>query len=231
MEKYRVQKLLSNYGYCSRRKAEEFIEQGRVTVNGKVISLGDKAAEKDKIHVDGKPVDKERKLYFMFHKPLGYVTALHDKHEKTIMDILPIKERVFPVGRLDTNTSGLLLLTNDGDFTNKITHPRYEIKKTYYVRLNKSIKINDVRKLEKGGIKLEEFTTSPTSVKTLDTMTLEITVHEGKNRIVRRMFEFLGYDVKQLCRIRIGGLELGKLALGKFKKLTDAEKKAIFKRP
>ena len=123
---HRVQKLLSNYGYCSRRKAEEIIKQGRVRVNDKLITIGDKASEEDKIYVDDKLVEKEKKVYLMFNKPVKCVTALNDNKFKTVMDYIKIKERVFPIGRLDYLTSGLLLLTNDGDFANKIMHPRYK---------------------------------------------------------------------------------------------------------
>ena len=127
---HRVQKLLSNYGYCSRRKAEELIELGEVKVNGKVISLGDKATENDEITVNGRIVKAPKRIYLIFHKPTRCVTALEDKYHKTIFEYINLKERVFPIGRLDYNTSGLLLLTNDGDFANRIMHPRYEVKKT-----------------------------------------------------------------------------------------------------
>ena len=125
---HRVQKLMSNYGYCSRRKAEEIIQDGRVKVNGKPITIGDKATEEDEIMVDNKPIKKERKVYYMLNKPTKCVTALTDDKYETVMEHIKVKERVFPVGRLDYFTSGLLLFTNDGDFANKITHPSNEIK-------------------------------------------------------------------------------------------------------
>ena len=128
-EKHRIQKLMSNFGYCSRRRAEEIIQENRVKVNGKLITIGDKCKETDRISVDGIPIKKEIKVYLIFNKPPKCVTALKDEKYKTVMDYIKVKERVFPVGRLDFNTSGLLLLTNDGDFANKIMHPSNEIKK------------------------------------------------------------------------------------------------------
>ena len=146
---HRVQKLLSNYGYCSRRKAEELIKEGRVRVNSKVITIGDKADLKDKIYVDDKLVGKDKFVYLMFNKPVGCVTALNDKHYKTVMEYIKIQERVFPVGRLDYNTSGLLFLTNDGDFSNKVIHPRYEVEKTYLVTLDEEITLDDFESVRK----------------------------------------------------------------------------------
>ena len=164
----------------------------------------------------------------MFHKPVGCVTALVDEYYKTIMDYINIKERVFPIGRLDYNTSGLLLLTNDGDFANNIMHPRYEIKKTYLVRIHKPITNQLISAIEKG-IQLEDGMTSPSKVNKLEPGLLEITIHEGKNRVVRRIFNALGFKVVFLERIRIGKLELGTLAEGKYRSLTADEKKSIFK--
>lgn len=224
---HRVQKLLSNYGFCSRRRAEELIQQGRVGVNGKPITIGDKASEKDKITVDGKLVGKQRKVYLIFNKPLRCVTALRDKKHKTVMDFIKVKERIFPVGRLDYNTSGLLLLTNDGDFSNNIMHPRHEINKTYLVGLNKPVLDRDVRTIEKG-VRLDDGKTSPAKVKKFKPKLLEITIHEGKNRIVRRMLKELGYTVVSLERIRIGKLVLGDLKPGKYRPLTQKDTKKIF---
>lgn len=212
----RVQKLLSNYGHCSRRKAEELIIAGRVKVNGKVISIGDKASEQDSISVDGKPVLKQRKVYIMFHKPVGCVTALSDRQFKTIMDYIDIKERVFPIGRLDYNTSGLLLLTNDGDFANKIMHPRYEIKKTYVVGIDKPMTDKDIEMIEKGVV-LEDGKTSPAKIIRQAPKIVEITIHEGKNRVVRRMFNHLGYYIKFLQRVSIGRIKLGNLKPGSYR--------------
>ena len=223
---HRVQKLLSNYGYCSRRKAEELIKEGRVKVNDKVISIGDKASEDDKLYVDGKAVSKEKRVYLMFNKPKRCVTALHDKHYKTVMDYIKVKERVFPIGRLDCDTTGLLLLTNDGDFANKIMHPSNEIKKTYVVEINKPITDKQISTIEKG-VMLEDGKTSEAKVKKHDGTHLEIVIHEGKNRIIRRIFEKLGIKVLSLERVRVGDLSLGDLSLGEYRELTEKEKKKI----
>ena len=223
----RVQKILSRHGYCSRRNAEKIIDQGRVKVNGKVIKLGDKAGEDDKITIDGKPLKKKESIYIKFNKPVGYVTSLKDRHEKTIMELIKIRERVFPIGRLDKNTSGLLLLTNDGDFANKIMHPRYEVKKTYLVGLYKDITEAKLKKLETGVV-LEDGKTSPAKTKLHHEKLVEIEIHEGKNRIIRRMFKKIGYQVKFLKRIKIGNMNLGKLEEGKIKFLKKSELNKIF---
>jgi 23S rRNA pseudouridine2605 synthase len=211
MEKlHRVQKLLSNYGYCSRRKAETLIQDGRVKVNNKRITIGDKATEKDSLYVDNKLVDKESKIYIIFNKPVGCVTALRDIDYKTVMDFVKVKERVFPIGRLDFNTSGLLLLTNDGDFANKVMHPRYEVEKTYVVEIDRQISKKDMLNIERG-VKLRDGYTAPAKLRRINLDIIEIKVHEGKNRVIRRMFNKLGYRVESLERVAIGNLQLGKL--------------------
>ena len=219
---HRVQKLISNFGYCSRRQAEKLIGEKRVKVKGKLVKLGDQASENDTITVDGKPIKKERRVYLMFHKPVGCVSANMDRQHKTVLDYVKIKERVFPIGRLDYNTSGLLLLTNDGDFANKVMHPRYEVKKTYVVEVDKPIIKKIIKNMEEG-VELEDGVTSPAKVRKLDDKTLEITIHEGKNRVVRRMLKTLGFRVKTLHRIRIGKLFLGDLKLGRYRKLGKKE--------
>jgi 23S rRNA pseudouridine2605 synthase len=224
---YRVQKLLSNYGYCSRRKAEELIKEGRVKVNSKVITIGDQASEDDKIYVDDKLVSMDEKIYLMFNKPIHCVTALEDKQHRTIMHYINVKERIFPIGRLDYNTSGLLLLTNDGDFANNVMHPRYEIKKTYLVETEDSITGDSIREIERGVI-LEDGKTSPAKVKKIEDNLIEITIHEGKNRIIKRMVKELGYKVNSLKRIRVGSLELGDLRVSKYRKLDEKEREKIF---
>tara|TARA_Y100000310_G_C20633200_1_gene789745 strand:+ start:816 stop:1499 length:684 start_codon:yes stop_codon:yes gene_type:complete len=223
----RVQKLLSNYGYISRRKAEEIIKEGRVKVNGKVISIGDKASEDDKIYVDGKLVKKQEKVYIMFYKPLGCVTALTDPQYKTVMDFINVKERVFPIGRLDYNSSGLLLLTNDGDFANKVMHPRYEVNKTYMAEVNNPISYNKIKLIEQG-IRLEGEKTAPAQVKKHGLTLIEITIHEGKNRIIRKMLEELEFKVISLKRIKIGNLELGNLKPEEYRNLTEKDKERVF---
>ena len=219
---HRVQKLLSNYGFCSRRKAERLIEEGKVKVNGKRITIGDKADENDEIVVCGWPVKQEKRVYIIFHKPVGCVTALRDRESKTVMDYIKIDERVFPIGRLDYYTSGLLLLTTDGDFANQIMHPRYEIKKTYIVEIDRPISKKDMLRIQKG-IKLRDGTTAPAKVKRLNLDVLEIIIHEGKNRIIRRMINKLKYKVLSLERVAIGKLKLGNLKPGKFKVIDKPE--------
>tara|TARA_Y100000310_G_scaffold124700_1_gene123412 strand:+ start:36852 stop:37535 length:684 start_codon:yes stop_codon:yes gene_type:complete len=223
----RVQKLLSNYGYCSRRKAEELIDAGKVKVNGEVISLGDKASLDDEISVNGKVVKGDRKVYLIFNKPPGCVTAVKDEHDKTIMDYIRVKERVFPVGRLDKNSTGILLLTNDGEFANKIMHPRYEVTKTYQAKIDRPFNERDRRALERG-VLLEDGKTAPAKVKVLAPDMVSIKIHEGKNRIIRRMLKKLGYKTFFLHREKIGKLGLGNLRPGKFRKMTPREKEMVF---
>jgi len=224
---HRVQKLLSNYGYCSRRKAEELIKEGKVKVNDKLIHIGDKASEEDKIYVDGKLVNPQKKVYILFNKPIGCITAVTDKRFKTVMDYVKIKERIFPAGRLDYNTAGMLLLTNDGDFANKIMHPSYETKKTYFVRLNKIISWSVLAPIERG-IELEDGMTSPAKIRKINDIQLEITIHEGKKRVVRRIFEKLGFRVVYLERIKIGNLEMGSIKPGEYKYLKQPDIDKIF---
>ncbi|MFH0859894.1 MAG: pseudouridine synthase [Candidatus Altiarchaeota archaeon] len=225
---HRVQKLLSNLGYCSRRQAEELIRAGWVKVNGETVTVGGKASETDVITVGGKVVKGEDRVYLMFHKPTGCVTAVRDPRFKTVMDYLRIKERVFPIGRLDRDTSGILLLTNDGDFANSVMHPRYEVKKRYVVVLDKPVKQDVKRKIERG-ITLEDGKTAPAKSNILAENTLDITIHEGKNRIIRRMMKALGYNVKTLKRVSIGNLKLGTLKPGEYRNLTKNEITQIFK--
>lgn len=224
---HRVQKILSNRGYCSRRKAEILIEQGLVKVNGKKITIGNKAELDAKITVKEKIVPIQKKVCLLFHKPIGCVTALKDKQYKTVMDYIKIKERVFPIGRLDYNTSGLLLLTNDGDFANSIMHPRYEIKKTYLVELVNPINNQDL-KVIRDGVELEDGKTRPARVKKHNPKLLEISIHEGKNRIVRRMFKEIEHRIVSLKRVKVGKLDLGELEVGKYRILTEKDKKLIF---
>lgn len=222
IQKERVQKILSNNGYCSRRKAEILIEEGKVKVNGEVIKLGDKACSKDKITVEGKILRKQKKIYLAMNKPVGCVTALNDKKYPTVMKYITIKERVFPVGRLDFFTSGLLLLTNDGDFANSVMHPRYEIKKTYMVGLFDEISKSQIKKIEKG-VNLSDGKSAPAKVRELRKDLIEITIHEGRYRIIRRIMKKLNLKIKFLKRIRIGKLNLGNLEEGKFRFLNKKE--------
>ncbi len=222
----RVQKIISNAGICARRKAEDLIKSGKVTVNGKRITIGDKAdVSKDDIVVEGKKLKRSRRVYYAFHKPKGYLTSLKDPSEKkTIFSIIKVKERVIPVGRLDFYTEGLLLLTNDGNFANKVMHPRYEVKKIYHVTLDTPFDEEHGKKFKRG-LRLEDGMTQPSIVKALssDKKTVSIQIHEGKNRIVRRMFNFLGYNVRRLVRVKIGPVGLNDLGVGKLRPLTTDE--------
>ncbi|MFA5141609.1 MAG: pseudouridine synthase [Candidatus Woesearchaeota archaeon] len=213
---FRVQKLISNYGHCSRRKAEQLIAQGEVKVNGKLIKVGDKAKESDKITVSGKLLKPENKVYIIFNKPVGCLCAVKDARLKTVMDYIRVKERVFPIGRLDYNTCGLLLLTNDGDFANNVMHPRYEVRKTYLVGITRQMRGFEIQQIEKG-MMLEDGRTAPAKVRVVKKDEIEITIHEGKNRVIRRMFDKLGIPIRFLMRVRIGKLQLGQLGPGKYK--------------
>ena len=238
MEK-RIQKILAEIGIASRRKAEEMIIEGRVTVNGKVATIGMKAdLNRDHIKLNGKLLIRpEPKVYLIVNKPKGVVTSLHDPEGRpTIKDFLKgVKYRVFPVGRLDYDSEGLLLLTNDGNFTHAVLHPSKKIPKTYLVKVREVLEDDEIEKLRKG-IRLEDGVTAPAKVKrirkTEHNSWLEITLHEGKKRQIRRMLEKVGHPVLKLKRIRINGIELGKLESGKFRYLMSDEvdkiKKEVF---
>ncbi|MCH7740085.1 MAG: rRNA pseudouridine synthase [Chloroflexi bacterium] len=222
----RIQKILSSAGVASRRKAEKLIVAGRVQVNGKPASLGDRAEPGvDLITVDGEPIAAQAKRYLALNKPAGYVTTVTDTHGRpTVVDLVKVRERVYPVGRLDLHTSGLLLLTSDGDFAERVTHPRYEIEKTYIVRIARPLGAAALRKLQ-SGIELEDGPLRPAkvSITSDDRRTVEMTIHEGRNRIVRRALEAVGSRVVELRRTRIGPVDLGSLPSGKWRELTQAE--------
>lgn len=232
----RLQKILAQAGVASRRDAEKFIIAGRVKVNGHVIrELGAKAdGDYDKIYVDGDLINVKKKVYYMFNKPRGVVTTLYDPEgRKCLSDFVKnLPERVFPVGRLDYNTEGLLLLTNDGNLTQILTHPSHEVSKMYLV---KSVGIIPDRKLDKlrMGVELEDGVTAPAIVNLRsydyekNVTYFDITIHEGRNRQVRRMCDVIGFPVRDLKRIKIGSLTLSGLGKGKIRELEDAEIKSI----
>lgn len=197
-------------------------------VNGNAITLGDKAEYTDKITVDGKTVRRPKRVYIAFHKPVHCVTAVKDDQHKTVMDYIKMKERIFPIGRLDYNTSGLLLLTNDGDFANMMMHPRYELKKTYRVWAEEAINDDEVAILE-GGIDLEDGKTRPAKVFRVDTHCVDVRIHEGKNRIIRRMFKALNHKVKKLQRIKYGTVSLRDLPEKKHRPLSREEVEGLLK--
>lgn len=231
----RLQKYIAQSGITSRRKAEELILQGRVKVNDKVIrKLGTKVdPKKDRVKVDDRIIKlEEKKIYIMLNKPVGYVTTLKSKHgDKIVSDLVKeIEERVFPVGRLDKDTSGLLLMTNDGDLAYKLTHPKYEVLKTYLALVEgvpNSKKMNKFRK----GLKIDGRKTARAYIRLVknygDSSLLEISIHEGRNRQVRKMCEHIRHPVIKLKRIAIGKLELGDLEVGKWRYLTDKEVKYL----
>jgi 23S rRNA pseudouridine2605 synthase len=227
----RIQKIISAAGVTSRRAAEDLILEGRVRVNGKVVTeLGSKAdPEKDHIKVDGKLINPQQpKAYIVLNKPVGYVTTMSDPEgRQTVQDLLKgVKVRVYPVGRLDYNTEGLLLLTNDGDFAHLITHPKYELPKTYLVKIKGVLNDEAINRLE-SGIFLTDGKTAPARVKRLRkeeaNSWVEITIHEGKKRQVRRMIDHVGNSVIRLKRVRVGNLPLGNLPPGSYRHMTPEE--------
>lgn len=234
-ESQRLQKRIANSGYTSRRKAEVLIEEGKVKVNGEqVTELGTKVKPSDIIEVEGIKIEQEDKLYILFYKPTQVITSVSDdKGRKVVTDYFKeLETRIYPVGRLDYDTSGLLLLTNDGDFTNLMTHPRYKIKKKYIVKLKGYLMREEVKALEKG-VKLEDGMTHPATVKIKNqdkeksNTLVEITISEGRNRQVRRMFEHFGHQVTKLQRIEFGPLNLTGLNAGEGRVLTPHEVKTL----
>lgn len=236
MEEMRLQKYLALSGVASRRAAEQIITDGRVTVNGqKITELGTKVTESDEVCVDGLGVKPEgKKMYIMLNKPVGYVTTVSDEQGRpTVMDLLgDVNARVYPVGRLDFNTEGLLLLSNDGDFTYKITHPKHKLDKTYEVLVTGKAKANAIRLLE-GGVVIDGRRTAPAKADVAEagkgSAVLTITIHEGRNRQVRKMCSAVGFKVLGLRRIFEGGLTLGNLPIGKWRHLSPAEINLILK--
>ncbi|EIJ78729.1 Pseudouridine synthase [Bacillus methanolicus PB1] len=231
----RLQKVIAHAGVASRRKAEELILQGKVKVNGKVVKeLGVKVSPSDKVEVNEIPIEKEEPVYFLFYKPRGVLSSVRDdKKRKVVTDFFPdIKQRVYPVGRLDYDTSGLLLLTNDGEFANLLMHPRNEIEKVYVAKTKGIPSKEKLKSLEKG-IHLEDGKTAPAKTKLLSldkrkqTAIIEITIHEGRNRQVRRMFEAIGHSVLKLKRERYGFLTLQGLKAGDIRELTPHEVKQL----
>ncbi len=235
MEK-RLQKILAEMGVASRRHAEEIIEEGRVTVNGAVATIGMKAdTERDHIKLDGKLLNKvEPKVYYAFHKPAGVVTSVSDPEGRpTVMDYLgKIKYRVYPVGRLDFDSEGLLLITNDGEFAHAVLHPTHKLPKLYMVKVKGLVEDDDVLKLSRG-IKLDDGVTAPAKVKKLrkfqENSWIEVTLYEGKKRQIRRMLNKVGHPVIRLKRIAVGPIALGELAPGGLRPLRAEDVRAVLK--
>lgn len=237
-EKLRLNRFIAHSGVCSRREADELIHDGFITVNGKkVTDLGTKVSIDDDIRYKNKRLSSEKKVYILMNKPKGYVTTLEDPHaDKTVIDLIgdACTERVYPVGRLDKATTGVLLLTNDGDLTGKLTHPKYKRKKIYHVFLDKTVIWNDLTRLTEGiDIDGEMIVADAVSYADPEDKTqIGIEIHSGQNRIVRKIFEKLGYKVRKLDRVYFAGLTKKNLPRGKWRFLTDKEismlKRGIF---
>jgi 23S rRNA pseudouridine2605 synthase len=237
-EKLRLNRFIAHSGVCSRREADELIRSGLITVNGtKVTDLGTKVAAGDDIRYKNKRLSAEKKVYILMNKPKGYVTTVEDTHaDQTVLDIIgdSCPERVYPVGRLDKSTTGVLLLTNDGELTGKLTHPKYKRKKIYHVFLDRQVTRNDLSLLTEGvEIDDEKIVADAVSYADPEDKTqIGIELHSGQNRIVRRIFEKLGYKVKKLDRVYFAGLTKKNLPRGKWRFLTEKEismlKRGIF---
>ncbi len=232
MEEKRLQKYLAEAGVASRRKCEEYILQGKVEVNGKIITeLGTKVTSNDVVKYNGRIIEpEEEKVYILLNKPIGYVTTSHEQFGRDkVLDLIKINKRVVPVGRLDMYTSGALILTNDGELVNKLTHPKNEIEKTYNVTLKGKVLEQDIEQL-KNGVKIDnDYITKPAKVKILkideekDISRIQIIIHEGKNRQVRKMCEAINKKVLALHRSKIGKIDVKDLKLGQWKYLSLKE--------
>jgi len=235
MSEMRLQKFLAHAGIASRRAAEDIIRQGRVTINDKIITdMGVSVAETDLVTVDGKLIEnEEEKIYIMLNKPVGYVSSAKDQFGRpTVLDLVKdINKRLYPVGRLDYDTSGLIILTNDGDFTYQITHPKHEIDKVYEALIYGILSDSEIKRFEEG-LQIDDYTTSPAKiiickVNRINTL-VHITIHEGKNRQVREMCAAIGHIVLTLKRVAIGPIALGNLPEGKWRRISDTELKSLY---
>ncbi len=226
----RLNKYIANAGICSRREADVLISTGAITVNGKVVTeLGTKIKPEDVVHYDGERLKSEKNVYLLLNKPKDYLTTTDDPQaRKTVMELVKnaCKERVYPVGRLDRNTTGLLLMTNDGDLAKKLMHPKHRVGKLYHVVLDKNVSKEDMKKISEG-VKLEDGTIAADNIsyagKTQAKNEVGIEIHSGQNRIVRRIFEKLGYKVIKLDRVMFAGLTKKNLPRGKYRMLTQQE--------
>lgn len=231
----RLQKVIANSGYCSRRKAEELISKGRVTVNGKMAcELGMKVDSHDMIMIDGEVISKQDKVYYLLYKPRGVITSTSDdKKRKTVVDLIDTDLRIYPVGRLDYDTTGILLLTNDGNFTNMILHPKNEIDKVYVAKVKGLVRGVDLRQLERGvyidGVKTSRARARLKSFdKKKQVSIVELTIHEGRNHQVKKMFDALGFEVLKLKREKIAFLDLKGLKSGDYRSLNPKEIKRLY---
>lgn len=232
----RVSKVISNSGYTSRRGAEELIKEGRVLINGNKAILGDKVESNDIITIDGKIINKNdgNYEYYLLNKPRGVVsTTIDEKGRKTVVDLIDTKARIYPVGRLDYDTTGAIILTNDGNLTNKLIHPKHEVDKVYLAKIKGILLINDLKKLEQG-VKIDDYKTHPARVKIkkidkkTNTSLVMITIHEGHNHEVKKMFEVIGYDVIRLTRLSFAGMDVKSLKSGEYRKLSLKEVQKLY---
>ena len=226
----RINKFLSSLGIASRRAIDKYIEEGRIKVNGVIASTGIDVTEEDEIYIDNKKIETNRieeKVYFMLNKPLEVLSASSDdRGRKTVVDLIKTDKRIFPIGRLDYMTSGLILLTNDGELFNRLVHPKSEIYKKYYIKVFGEVKKEEIEELKKG-VLLEDGKTLPTKISGIkydkNKTSMYISIREGRNRQIRRMIEKFGYKVLMLRREKIGELSLGDLKEGKYRELTKEE--------
>ena len=231
----RLQKVIAQAGIASRRKAEELIKDGKVKVNGEVITeLGTKVKESDRVEVNNKPIEKENKEYYLLNKPRGVITTTSDEHgRKTVTELINTEARIYPVGRLDYDTTGAIILTNDGEFANILMHPSNKIDKVYLAKLEGIIKGEQINTL-KNGVMLDDILVKASRVKLKkvnkesNTSMVEITIHEGKNHQVKRMFESVGFNVEKLARQRIDIFTINNLKSGEYRKLTPKEVQVVY---
>jgi 23S rRNA pseudouridine2605 synthase len=226
----RLAKYLAHAGVASRRKSEEIIAAGRVRVAGKVITdpaFGVEGGEE--VRVDGHQVEPEGREVWMLNKPLDVISTADEPGKRiAVVDLVDSNARLYPVGRLDADSTGLILLSNDGELANRLTHPRFEVEKTYRVKLKKPVTPEAIDQLQRG-VRLDDGMTAPATVKKLGEAELDVTIHEGRNRQVRRMAEAIGNEVVALQRISLGSLKLGRLGIGKFRLLDEREVERLWK--
>ena len=231
----RIQKLVANRGFCSRRKAEEYLKKGKIKVNGEIVTeLGTKVSENDLIEIDGTILGRDEKEYILLYKPRGVITSTSDdKKRKTVLDIVDTNKRLYPVGRLDYDTSGILLLTNDGELTNKLIHPKSEIEKTYVAKVKGFVSKDTLKNLSRG-VMIDSYKTAPAKAKLkkydrkTDTSIVYLTIHEGKNHQVKKMFSALGFECLKLKRETFSFLTLDGLKSGEYRRLTPKEVKLLY---
>lgn len=225
----RLNKYIASCGICSRRKADELIQNGKVKVNEQIVTnLGMQVSETDVVKVEDKIISKEeKKVYIVLNKPKGYVTTNNEQfNRKSVIDLIHEDVRVYPVGRLDMYTEGLLILTNDGEFSNKLMHPRNKIEKTYVVTTDTNVTKEQIENL-KNGVDIGDYFTKPAKVRMIGNNKVEVIISEGKNRQVRRMCESVGINLLNLRRTKVGKIDLGTLQTGKYRYLTEEEKNMI----